>query len=53
MRKEQNIVKFCSWTLKLPPLAHFLINFALYWKTYDLLQGFFKCGSRVVHNLFN
>jgi len=32
-------------------LAHFTINVALYLKTYGLLHSFFKCGSRVVHNV--
>jgi len=26
-------------------MAHFPRTFALFWKTYDLLQSFFKCGS--------
>ena len=36
--------------LELPPVAHFLMIFASFRKTYNFLQSFFKCGSRVVHN---
>ena len=31
-------------------MAHFPIMFALFSKTYDLLQSLFKCDSRVAHN---
>jgi len=34
-------------------MARFPIIFALFWKTYHLLQSFFYCCSRVVQNLFN
>jgi len=49
--------KFCKvlqlYNWKLPPMAHYSIIFALFWKTYDLLTSFLKCGSRVAHHLFN
>jgi len=50
IRNEQKVVVLQLHNWKLPPLAHFPIIFALFWKTYDLLKSFFKCGSRVVHN---
>ena len=53
IRKEQRFVKFCSWTLENSLLWHVFHNFCLIWKIYDLLQSLFKCGSRVVHSLFN
>jgi len=34
-------------------MAQFPKIFALVWKTYHFLQSFFKCGSRVLHHLFN
>jgi len=39
--------------LKAAYYGTFFHNFALVRKTHALLQGFFKCGSRVVHNFFN
>ena len=42
------ILQLHNW--KLPPMAHFPIIFALFWKTYDLLQSLLKCGSRVAQN---
>ena len=56
IRKEKKLEKFalCNNTIESCLLWHILpIIFTLFWKTYDLLQSFFKCGSRVVHNFLN
>ena len=56
IRKEKKLEKFalCNNTIESCLLWHILpIIFTLFWKTYDLLQSFFKCGSGVVHNFLN
>jgi len=53
-RKEQIFVKFCRYTIENCLLWHILPSeVLLYFEKHDLLQSFFKCGSRVVHNFFN
>jgi len=44
---------FCSYTIESCLLWHIFPEVLLYFEKYDLLQSFFKCGSRVVHNIFN